>query len=273
MSLVEAIKEMKEQLEKEEEVVADAPEEEETEKPAEEPEKEDASAEDKKEEVSPPAEEKLDDSGYARLRREAAAAKKRADDLEVEVAELRKKPTPEPTEEAAPSSEMDPEIKEVIMDKRLKSATEEFLDRENKYKRSNPEYGDVANEYGAAIARSIQIQNPRYSAQKIAEETQKTILTKAAHYLKEGFDPIEELYHEAKELGFKGESVRRKQEVEEVEIKPDMKKVAENRKKTTGMVASGGKSEQSLTKAAASELSVAEWSKLPTSEKRRLMSS
>lgn len=280
MSLKEVIEEMKEQLEKEEET-SDA-EETPAEEPTKEPEKEEAPAEDKKQEAEvaieeTPAEEKPDDAGYARLRREAAANKKRAEQAEERIAALEKSPAGEETAGEDPARvEMDPEIKEIIIDRRLRSATEEFLDRENTFKKSNPGYSNVAAEYGNAIARSIQIQHPKYTPQKIAEETQRTIITKAANYLKDGFDPIEELYHEAKDLGFTGESVRRKPEAKEetsVEVKPDMAKVAANRKKSTGMAASSGKSEQSLTKAAASELSVAEWQKLPAEEKRRLMSS
>ena len=107
---------------------------------------------------------------------------------------------------------------------------------------------------------------------QIAEKTKDTILTKAAHYVRDGFNPIEELYHEAKELGCTGKSYA-KEESKEEEIKPDLKKVAENRKRSTGMTSSGGKSEGQMTKLAAAELSVAEWKRLPPSEKARLLAS
>lgn len=234
--------------------------------------------EEKKEEE--PKKEELDNSGYARLRREAAAAQKKADfettkrlEAETRLAAL-ENPQTETEEIRRP---FDPEIEEVRQSLRMTKAEREFQSLEQKFRSKTPEYDAVSSEYAMAMAQSIRIQNPRLSPADIGERTKESILIKAANYMKEGFDPIEELFHEAKELGFTGKSLKKeevkeeKAEVVEEEIKPDMKKLAANRAKSTGMAASGGKSEGQLTQLAASELTAQEWMKLPASEKKRLM--
>lgn len=269
MSLTDTIKELKDQIAEEEKKEIDVVEEED--QPEEEV-KEEAKEEVKEEpkEEKPEEEEKLDNNGYRKLRREAAAAKKLAEDREAEIAELKSKlSSPKEEEQVETVAAVDPEIQEVVRDHRMRNAEKEFQTLEAKFRSSTPEYDAVSNEYALALAQSIKIQNPRLSATEIAEKTKKTILFKASEWVQQGFDPIEELFHEAKELGFTGK--KREEPKTEEEIKPDMKKVAENRKKSTGMTGSNGKSEGQVTKQAASDFTVAEWKSLPASEKRRLM--
>lgn len=269
MSLQEAIEDLKKEIadkEKEpEEVIEEV-----VEAPEEEP-----VVEEKEEEKpeAPKVEEKPDDAGHMRLRREAAAAKKQAEAevakreaLEAKLAELE---NPLSVQEEAPIS---PEFQELLQDNRMRKAEREFESLEAKFRTSNPDYDAVAGQYAQALAQSIKIQNPRLGNSEIAERTKQALLTKAGAHVRAGFDPIEELYHEAKELGFTGKQAKPKEEVEE-ELKPDMSKLAANRKKSAGMAAASGKSEGQLTKQAALELTNAEWSKLPAAEKRRLLSS
>lgn len=276
MSLDATIKELKEQLAEEdkkeeiEEVVEEKPEEVKEEEKAEEK-KEEPAKEEVKEEVK---EEEPDNNAYRRMRREKAAAEKKAQiaeekqtALEQELAALKQPKEEVEDKPSAPSPEMD----EIVRDHRMVRAEREFQSLENKFKASNPEYDGVAGQYASALAQSIKIQNPRMSNNEIAEKTKETILIKAAKYLNDGFDPIEELYHEAKDLGFTGKSAKKEEPKEEEEIKPDMKKVAANRAKSTGMAATSGESKGQITKQAASELSVDEWAKLPQAEKRRLL--
>jgi hypothetical protein len=229
---------------------------------------------------TPAPEAEPDDKGYARMRREAAAAKKRADDAEAKRLEAEERLAamqnpPEPVDTPAPTP--DPEIEEVKQTLRLNKAEKEFQILENQFKSREPNYEAVSAEYAMALAQSIRIQNPRLSPLEIAERTKKQILIKAGNYMKDGFDPIEELYHEAKDLGFTGQTFRKREEPKqeqetEEEPKPDMKKVAENRKKSTGMSASNGRSEANMTKQyAATELTAEQWAKLPIAEKQRLM--
>lgn len=242
--------------------------------------KEDLSEENKTEEVAAeekPKEEKLDDSGYARLRREAAAEKKRADaaTARAEAAEAKAvefTAGKEATEKEV--QEVDPEIALVVRDHRIGRAEKEFQQFENNFRSKQPDYDAVAGEYAAALAASIRIQNPRKSNMEVAELAKHELLKKAGGFLNAGFDPIEELYHEAKELGFTGKSMQRQQEKEEKpEPKPDMSKVASNRKRSAGTAASTGESKTDLTRQYIAENGItgAEWMKLSAEKKKELM--
>lgn len=270
-----------EQPEKEEEEKAPEKEADEPAKEAEPEKKEEAKPAEEKKEDAPAAEEKLDNAGYARLRRETAAAVRRAEEAETKrvaaetrLAELQ---NPVTEEEGHAPAVADPEMDEVRQKLRRDKAMTEFQTLEQKYLSRNPEYADVSKEYGIALAQSIRLQNPRMSQSEIAEKTIEAILVKAGNFMKNGYDPIEEMHHEAKDLGFTGKALKREEPAKETEdkgeeeIRPDMKKLAANRAKSTGMTGSTGKSEGQLTKAAAADLSVGEWAKLPAAEKRRLL--
>jgi hypothetical protein len=266
MSFEDNIKAIKAELEEAEKKEAGV-EVEEVEEPTEEP--TEAPTETPTEEpTQPPEEVKLDDSGYARLRREAAAAKKKADEESAKRAELEaemerlKNPDAEVVEET-----VNTEIAEVVQEMRLRKAEREFLDLEANFKSKVPDYDAVASDYIAALAQSIKVQNPRYTQAQVAEKTKEAVLVKAAGYLKAGYDPIEEMYHDGKELGFGKKAAEPKEEKPE-EIKPDMKKVAANRARSTGMAASNGRSEPQLTPTAASNLNVAAFTKLSKAEKQ-----
>lgn len=221
-------------------------------------------------------EEPLDNAGYARLRREAAAEKRRAELLEKEVEELRKaKEVEHEGDEQADPIQLPPELESVIQDHRMARAERDFTMFENKVKQQHPEYGSVASEYTAAMYQAIKLQNQQKSDFEISEMTKKAILLQAAEYARAGHEnPVEEMYHRAKELGFTGKSFQKpevKEEVKEEKIQPDMRKVAENRKRSAGMAANNGLSEGLMTLGAANDLPAIEWVKLPISERRRLM--
>ncbi len=291
MSLQDAIEDLKAQIEekkKEEDAALEAQEEEVTEEVKEEESPKEEKVEEKveeKPEPKPEVKEELDNSGYARLRREAAAAEKKAARLEEELKVEREAKKEQAIDIEEPKQEIAPELQEIVRDHTFKRAEREFQNLEDKFKSSTPDYGAVASEYANALAQSIRIQNPRMGLNEIAEKTKESILLKAAGWMKGGFNPIEELYHEAKDLGFTGEAIKneakfRKQAEKELEtavtpeeeIRPDMKKVKANMARSTGMGASTGKSEGQLTKKAAAELSGEEWMKLPIAERNRLMS-
>lgn len=262
--LLDELKDMKEKLaageETPEEEVVEEEKEEEVVKEEEEP-------EEKEEEV---AEEKPDNAAYAKMRREAAAAKKRADDLEVELAVERNRKV---EEREAEEPSVNPEIQELVLSHRQTKAEREFTALEMKYAATNPEYESISSQYTTALAQSIKVQNPRLSPQEVAEKTLHTLLKKASGYINQGYDPIEELFHEAKELGITAKAAKREEAAEEEEeIRPDMKKLAANRKRSTGMGAASGRSEGLMSlKHAATELTNAQWKALSNSEKRRLM--
>lgn len=270
--LIDEIEDMKKQLaergeEKEEEeqpekVVEEPVEEEKVEEALKEEEK---PAEPVKEE--PKEEEKPDNAAFARLRMEAAANKRRAEELEA-----RLKAKEAPVDDDAPS-ETDNILAEVVHAHRITQAEKEFTMLEQNFRRGNPEYDSISAQYAQAIAASVRLENPRLSPVEIAEKTKQKILTKAANFMNQGYtDPIEAMYLEAKELGFKAIVEKKETATEEKPApKPDMAKLAANRAKSGGLAAASGKSESILTKQAAADLTVAEWQKLPADEKRRLL--
>lgn len=211
--------------------------------------------------------EKPDNEAFRKMRRELAAANKRADEAEARAREHTKKEAEELEQVTT-----DPELEEIREERKYIKAERAFEQYENDFKKREPGYSDVAAEYSGALARAVKLQNPRMPDSQVIEETKKLILKKAAVFLNDGFDPIEELYHEAKGLGFTGESMRKKEVIkEEKEIKPDLKKVASNRARSAGMAATGGHTERQMTVASAAELSPLEWSKLSKNEKARLL--
>jgi len=245
------------------------------EKPEESIEAQEESKEEEKEKAEEPSKEKeeLDDKGYARLRREAAAEKRRAEQLQKELEELRKSKEIESSIEE-PQITLPPEFQSVIEDHRTNRAEKEFLILENKAKQQYPDYNAITTEYAAAMYQSIRLQNPRKSDIELNEMTKKAILMKAGELARAGYEnPVEEMYHEAKELGFTGKSFQKEEKFQskEEKIQPDLRRVAGNRKRSSGMAANNGRSEGMMTLGAAADLTAAEWAKLPVAEKRRLM--
>jgi len=232
----------------------------------EEPLEEEKEVEKPEEEAEKPKEE-LDNAGYAKLRREAAAEKKRADNALKELEELRK--AKQPVEEVSEPVALPPEVQTMLQEHRITQAEREFAIFENKVKKENPEYDAVASEYASALYQSFKVQNPRKTEVELNQMTKNAILIKASQYAIAGYEnPVEEMFHEAKELGFTGKS---RVEAKEEKLTPDLRKVAENRKRSSGMAAANGEKEGMLTKQAASQLSAYEFAKLPKAEQERLM--
>ena len=122
--------------------------------------------------------------------------------------------------------------------------------------------------------QSIRLQNPRKSDIELNEMTKNAIIMQAADLARQGYEnPVEELFHTAKELGYTGKSLQKEEAPQKEEkLTPDLKKVADNRKRSTGMTANNGRSEGLMTLShAATQLTAAEWGRLPKAEKARLM--
>lgn len=255
MSLEDEIKAMKaelEEIEEKEEVIEEPPVDEA-------PKEEEAPVEVAKEEPKeePKKEEELGNAGYARLRREAAAAEAKAARLERELEEARKAKEPvEQREEVA----LPPELTDVLESHKVTQAERAFQSFEAEVLAKHPEYADISQQYAKDLYRSLQIQNPRKSHAELNEMTKMSILRRAGDLYNQGFEnPVEEMLHEAKELGYK---VRAKEEPKEEKMAPDMDKVAKNRERSAGMVAASGKSEGQMTPAFAANLDPSEWGKM-----------
>lgn len=247
-------------------------------KPEEKPEPEPEKPAEPTPDPAPKTEPEPDGNAYQRIRREKAAAEKRAEAAEAELARERESKRAEvPLEELPAEAPIDPELEEVKQTLRMSKAEREFQSLEQKFRAKEPEYDAISAEYAVALAQSIRLQNPRMSGNEIVEKTKETLLMKAAKYARDGFDPIEEMFHEAKDLGFTGKSLKReepkKEEVEEkeVQIKPDLAKVAENRARSTNMTAGRGMEEAQVTLRTAADYSPAEWMKVSPADKRRIL--
>lgn len=242
------------------------------EEPSKEPEK---PAEEPKVEEKKPEEE--DAKGAARLRIEAKKERERADKLAEELKELRaakEKPADASAEEEQPA-----EISEIILDKKYDKATDEFKNFEEEVRATNPEYDAVAAEYAAAIKWKVRLDNPKLKGEALNKATMREILNQAGTYAAKGYEnPVEAMFNEAKELGFTGASAKEadpaKETEEKAKAKPDMKKVAENRAKSSGMAGSGGGDARGqLTKKYAVEnFTLADFSKLSDAEAAALLS-
>jgi len=89
--------------------------------------------------------------------------------------------------------------------------------------------------------------------------------------MQKGLDPIEEMYHEAKELGYSAPPKAVEQE-EKKEIKPDLDKIAANRARNAGTAAAKGTGTSGqLTGSTAATLTAKEWAALPKAEKDRIL--
>lgn len=276
--LLEELEKMKKQLAEAEEKDT-MTEEDEQQEEAQEEIKEETKEEEKAEQEPEVKEEKKEEvkeepqDNYARLRREAAAEKRRAEQLERELAELRK--AKEQQIEEQEQVQIPQGLEPVIAEYNTRQAEREFLAYEEKVKKQYPEYSAISSEYASAMYQAIKIQNPRKSEVELSEMTKRALLIKASEYANKGYEnPVEEMFHEAKELGYTGKYFQReevKPEPKEEKLQPDLAKVAKNRQRSSGMTGSNGKSEGMMTSAAASELTAAEWARLPIAEKRRLM--
>lgn len=265
MTLLKEIEEDKAQLAEAVEAEKEEPTEEVEESP-EEP-KEEEKTEEKPAEVKeePKEEEKPDNSAFAKLRREAAANKKLADERATEIAEL-KKPREE-TEEPAPAAF---ELAEVLQDHRIGRAERQFKGFEAEVMRAAPENPAIMAEYTQALQGAIKLQNPRLPAIEIAELTKLELFRKAGKYQDAGYaNPVGELLEEAKELGFTGKSFAKEEPAKDP--KPDMNKVAENRKRSAGMTGTPGREDGLVSKKTAAEMTPAEWKSLDRAERARLM--
>lgn len=211
----------------------------------------------------PKQEEKPDAAAFARMRRELAAAKKEAEELKNKM-----NSTEETTDYDAKVSN---DLEEILRERQITKATQEFVILEENFKSTVPDYEDISNGYKEAIYQSLKIQNPYKSHIELLNDTKMTLLVKAGKFVNQGLDPIQELYEEAKSLGIRP-NVKAEEPVREEVKKPKLEVIAKNKARNGGMLgAEGSGSGGLITKEMAAEMTVAEWSKLSASEKARLL--
>lgn len=243
--------------------------------------KEEVAAQEEEKKPDPAEEKKVDaepadNAAWARMRREAAAANRRAEELEAKKAELEARIAALENHDfaqEAPAPIEDPVLSKIKETYNKEAAWKEFVAIEQDFSRKVPDYAAVSAQYAQALVESIRLDNPRANEAELREIAAEKVLRKAAAYVRAGFDPAEEMYHDAKTLGFTGKNSVENKETREVEekIKPDMKKVLVNRQRSAGMAAAGGYSEGNLTMQTAASMSPREWAKLSADQKRALI--
>jgi hypothetical protein len=221
-------------------------------------------------ETPPPAEKAPDAAAFAKMRKDAADAKKRADALAEENARLKNQPpvAPQPAAKAAvsdpePDANTDPEAhlqwKIRKVDEKLQkldsyvetqeekkrreaitsSAMEEFVEHEDSFKEATPDYQSVTTFGLQKLSEKVQGQFPNLRGKDLTDKIKERVLTLAAQGQALGFNPAEFLYLTSKNMGYQPPVVE-KQEPEAK--KPDFKKIVDQKKKSTSSLAAGGKS-------------------------------
>lgn len=166
---------------------------------------------------------------------------------------------------------IDREEKRRAYEQTIEASKSEMATYENEFKKDHPDYDDVKKYLINSMAFSLKTLNPRMTNEKLADAVTMQLLMQASQYYNEGYtNPVEPLYDMAKSMGYQPV----KEEVSREESKkPDLSKVAKNRERNAGMAGSaGGAGKGELTKLyAATEMTSAEWAKLPVEERERLM--
>jgi hypothetical protein len=218
--------------------------------------------------------EELTPSEHRRLRiaeRDRKAAEKRAAEAEERLAKLEQQKAADPEPET--QVELPPEVAELVHDSRKQKAIQEFVAIEENFKKNVDDYDDVAQQYAGRLFNSIKTLHPRLSDAEVGQKVKDEIIQRAANYFKDGYDPAEELYNEAKSLGISARIMEQEEKIEEVK-KPDLNRVAQNKQRSSGMAAAKGQGGSSIMtkRYAAENLTNAEWARLSKDEKQRILS-
>ncbi len=208
-------------------------------------------------------EDKPDAAAFARMRRDKAAADRRAEMLE---AQLKQKPAPAAPKPAdtnvEPDPQLDPEghlrwelaqtraelkqvseytasIRKENEQKALKdNAVKAFTDYEEAFAPTATDYADVTTFGVQQIAASISRLNPTLKGAALQEAVQRQVLTLAGHAERQGHDPAEHFYHLSKSWGYQPKAV----EAPAAPVKPTLKAIVDHKKKASSSLAAGGKS-------------------------------
>lgn len=284
-----------EQIEEDKKKLAEmTSEEEETKEEEAEAEEEPEETEDGGEEIDAASKEEApkDDAGYARLRRETAAAKKLAEERERELAELRAaqtKPAVEVKDDAEPDLEKDPaawlkwnkrqtdsQIAEVKAWKEERDKTERqsqiytqaingFKAYEADFAGTVMDYDDRAAFFNKKVTQGFRDLYPTMPDEAIQSRVVEHVLKMAAEFAAQGLNPAEELYHLASEkYGYAGAASKE-------ELKPDLAKVAANRRRNAGMAGAKGRGgEGDISPKIAASMPAKEFAKLSKADKDKI---
>lgn len=217
---------------------------------------------------------KIDNAAYAKMRIEKAAAEAKAKQLEERLAALEKeKQEPKETDENEEQSiELPPEIQDLVYERKIQAAKDHFTALEQEFIGGGdvPDYDAHIKGYAIALYQSIATLNPNLTERQVEKETERRILTEAAKYHAAGKNAAEEIYNIAKARGYKYNEPKQEEKKEEVRT-PNLDRVAENKKRSSGMGAAGGSSSETTTIKAALDMPLGQFASIPAAELERLV--
>ncbi len=265
-----------------------------------------AGAEDTKTPAAAPENPTAED--FAKLRYEAAQAKRRADAAEAKLKQAPTQPQPGPAHTtrtavekavlAEPDPNLDPEahlrwelaqtkeqlkavvdwkasvdaddLKEALKDGAVKA----YSKYEEDFSPTVPDYGAVTTFGIQAIARSIQTLNPALQGEELQEAIKHQVLRLGAQAEARGEDPAEFFYRQSKAWGYKPappEPTAAEKAAAEKKPAPTIKEIAEHKRKSATSLTPGGKSgAPALSREEAMKMTPADWQRLTPGQLREL---
>ncbi len=217
--------------------------------------------------------ESADNVDVARLRREAAANKKRAEEAE---ARLKQAPAAKPAEakppvnaDAEPDPNTDPEAhlrwelrqantklqsltewrqaeEAKYQQKELReNAVRAYTGYEDTFKATVPDYEAVASFGVQAITASIRTLRPDLTGEALTEAVRTQILRSAGAAEAQGYNPVEHFYHQAMSWGYKPKEAPAPAAAEDAgkdeKLKPSLKSIVDSKRKSVSSMTPGGK--------------------------------
>lgn len=137
-----------------------------------------------------------------------------------------------------------------------------------------PDFDAAASHLKALLATSIKVQNPSIAPEDLAEQTLNLYASHARDALLTGKHPGQALYEQAYEFGYKPSAPEAEKPIVvppvNIRTNPSLAKLAENKKKSSGMGSSGGNGSAFPTNEAVINMTNAERLKLSESDWARL---
>ena len=152
-----------------------------------------------------------------------------------------------------------------------KQANNEIIAYEEAVRREAKDYDDAKNFYARAVAASLKVMAPGLNGAQLEEAVADRMMLRASELYNQGYEnPVKAMYDEAKSWGYKKQQA---EPVEEKEIKPDLERVAANRKRNAGTAGASSAGEGGeMTPTYAATLTNAEFAKLSASQKQKIFS-
>lgn len=165
----------------------------------------------------------------------------------------------------------------------FQAAVTEFLDIENKYRQSNPDYGNAIGFAVNKYREAAKVMYPDKTEAQIVEAIDKQMLQQAAVFASKGLNPAEELYDLAIErFGYVPKSAAAEEETTDTEAqvtqqtrptpaKPKLAVINANKKKSASPLSGGGQAGSSqLTAEDLDNMSNAQFAALTPAQLREL---